>query len=884
MGIPPLMRACVLVLSSALMLPFRLDAAVLVHVEKQPDKIILRSDAPPAPLERPAEFVIERSTNLRHWSPEGRSILPKGYSMDWRSEIQGADPHSFFRLRSNFEVELVRAEGADVLGFGDRFSLELQNVGQISTAEFATLFPDRNDYLLHLSWDPTTAEFFEEFQEDILVEQAPPWRVPKVNFKLNETELNVFKTNGFVVTGRITQTNFCDMYYDIFVRDLPVFVTTDSLLHAWFRSYETMLIQLEELYLFPALSNVLEAAAAKLPEVAAEIGSGPLAQNVADIDVYLTVARSLAAGTNFSATLGPQALVDDILARIIGEEFALHFDIYGRSFPSPFDFSQFKVRGHYVGSPLLQRYFKAMMWCGRMDFRVAGNPDHSSARELGSALLLTELLKRSAQLPAWQKMDDTIRQFVGAKDSMDPTEMLHIFQLADLYSVTEIQSTADLDEIKSAIEDGNFGLQEIMGEAFVKPFPGPPIALPRSFALLGQRFTMDAWALSKVMFDEINWVENGRTNEVIRRRTSALDAAFAVLNNNVVSPNIVERIEMGDDGLKFRDGLPYQHNLAAVRRVIDAQQSSYWNSSLYNRWLGALRTLSAPTTGELYPEAMRTRAWALRRLNSQLGSYTQLRHASLLYAKPTYIPFYLCSYPAGFVEPVPHFWAALRGMVDAAHSTIATLPMQGEATWHARQGFTNTTTLDLALVKSNQLQFLARFSTNLGTLKTLSEKELARQPFTEEEETFLLDLVEVQKNYDGEKSYRGWYPRLYYGGNEGFDALTASIFRTTGRVQLDHDASKSAAIVADIANATPDFWFDDPGAVLHQGIGKINFMLVAIDNGPDKMAYGGPVYSHYEFHTEGVVRLNDAEWEDKVLKKQGPPSPDWTQSWLVPGQ
>ena len=877
MAIPPFVRV-LLVLTSIL----NLHSAVEMHLQKDSDKLTIQSSALPSPLQRPAELVIERSTDLRGWLPQERTILPKGHASGWTRTFETPDPSAFFRLRSRFDVDLLRADGADVLGFGDRFALELQQIGQISPAQFASLFSDRNDYLPRLSWDPTTAEYYDQFQTDFEPDPyTPPWRVKQVNFKLNDQELNIFKTNGFVVTGRITQTNFCDLYYDIFVRDLPVFVTTDSLLHAWFRSYETMLIQLEELYLFPALSNVLSAAAAELPVLAGELANSPLNQNINDLDLYLTVARSLAAGQPLPSARGQQAAVDDVLAQIDNGQYRLHFGIFDRPFPSPFDFSQFKVRGHYDGSPLLQRYFKAMMWCGRMDFRIAGNTNYSSPRELGTALLLTEVLRRSGQLQTWRSIDETIQQFIGAKDSMDPDQMEQILRLAGHTSVTELKTEDDLRRIKSAIEDGHFGVQEIIGESFIKPFGAAELWLPRSFGLLGQRFTMDGWALGKVLFDRIHWYQNGASAEVIRRRTSALDAAFAVLQNNVVTPEIVARIE-DRNGLKFRDGLPYQHNLAAARNVIDAQEENHWDSSLYNLWLDSLRTLSEPTTGSSYPEVMRTRPWALRRLNTQLGSWTQLRHASILYAKPNYVPSYMCSYPAGFVEPMPQFWAALRKLVDTARQTIDGLPMQGEATWHARQGFTNTTTLDLAVVKSNQLQFLARFSTNLGTLRLLSEKELAQQPFSPDEETFLLDLVEVQKSYEGVKSYRGWYPRLFYGGNEGFDGFTQIVRRENRQWLSDHDASKSAAIVADIVTAPPDLVVGDPGAVLHQAIGKIHFMLVAIDNGPDKMVYGAPVYSHYEFHSDGVTRLNDTEWESKTLSNDIPPSPTWTRDWLVP--
>ena len=33
------------------------------------------------------------------------------------------------------------------------------------------------------------------------------------------------------------------------------------------------------------------------------------------------------------------------------------------------DFSQFEPRGHYTNTEQLKRYFRAMMWLGRIDFR-----------------------------------------------------------------------------------------------------------------------------------------------------------------------------------------------------------------------------------------------------------------------------------------------------------------------------------------------------------------------------------------------------------------------------------------------------------------------------------------------------------------------------------
>jgi hypothetical protein len=63
----------------------------------------------------------------------------------------------------------------------------------------------------------------------------------------------------------------------------------------------------------------------------------------------------------------------------------------------------------------------------------------------------------------------------------------------------------------------------------------------------------------------------------------------------------------------------------------------------------------------------------------------------------------------------------------------------------------------------------------------------------------------------------------------------------------------------------------------------VNLLLIAVDNGPDRMVYAGPVLSHYEFEVPGVNRMNDADWKGKVLAGQKPPQPDWTKSYLVPG-
>jgi hypothetical protein len=110
---------------------------------------------------------------------------------------------------------------------------------------------------------------------------------------------------------------------------------------------------------------------------------------------------------------------------------------------------------------------------------------------------------------------------------------------------------------------------------------------------------------------------------------------------------------------------------------MDEQTSAAWESTIYMSWLACLRELSTPTTDGKCPEAMRTRTWAMKTLNAQLASWTQLRHDTILYAKQSYTGVGQCVYPAGFVEPRVAFWQHLRATVSRAADLLTSLPYTG---------------------------------------------------------------------------------------------------------------------------------------------------------------------------------------------------------------
>ena len=154
----------------------------------------------------------------------------------------------------------------------------------------------------------------------------------------------------------------------------------------------------------------------------------------------------------------------------------------------------------------------------------------------------------------------------------------------------------------------------------------------------------------------------------------------------------------------------------------------------------------------------------------------------------------------------------------------------------------------------------------MTTLRGIAEKELARSPLSKEETAFLEDVIETSHARFGSGSilvYQGWYPNLFYLGA--------------------NDSLKWDALVADVHTNPPSPLDGDPGCVLHQGVGSVDLLLVAVDSGKDRMVYAGPVLSHYEFEMPGVTRKADSEWKKDLRDGHAPPRPEWTAGYLVPG-
>jgi hypothetical protein len=247
-----------------------------------------------------------------------------------------------------------------------------------------------------------------------------------------------------------------------------------------------------------------------------------------------------------------------------------------------------------------------------------------------------------------------------------------------------------------------------------------------------------------------------------------------------------------------------------------------------------------------FPQVMKARAWQMKQLNTQLGSWAELRHDTILYAKQSYTARPKCEYPAGFVEPYPAFYAKVKFFAGEAGRLLAA------AEFPARDP------KDAAQLKAQQeryTKFFKQMAETMGQLEELAKKELAGEPFTAEEKAFIKQTVDMRGGGSGPPRYDGWYPKLFYHHSE---------------------CSEWAPVIADV-HTDPE-----SQSCLQVGVGDAMFGVVAIDNDKDRMVFVGPLYSYYEFKQNVSKRLTDPEWHDMIHRGVQPARPEWTKEFVAP--
>lgn len=650
-------------------------------------------------------------------------------------------------------------------------------------------------------------------------------RIKASSFALSANEEAALGARGFVTTDRKRFPSFIYGYQSIYTDDLPVYVSADSILYAVHESFDEILKAVEGSVLRPKLQRML---ASMRAAASAGAGTGISAAARADADVYLAVASSLLDGA-FAAPVGggDASAAKELYEQASKASGMKRVALFGGG--RDVDFSQFEPRGHYTDSEQLKSYFRATMWLGRIDLRlIETQPDHTQVfhrQQLEAAYVLRALMNEAA-LADWKGIDATIGGFVGEPDNMTLPQLDAL--LADL-RIGEASELANLSDatIAQAIVNGAYGAQRISSHIMVNGLNSGTMPLSSTFLLLGQRYVLDSHVFSNVVYDRV------QRGGVKRMMPSPLDVGFAALRNDQAG------LLLGSELERFR----YAPDLASMRIVADAHPAGFWQANLYNEWLSMLRTLS-PTPDVANPSAVglprvaATEAWGRRLLNTQLASWAELRHDTILYTKQSYTGAAACEYPDAYVDPYPELFARLAGFASRGATLMAELNLP-----------------DDGLVMAVTLYF-ERVRTVAATLEAMAKNQRTGAPHAAEQLAFINQLT--FQNGCGTPTFDGWYARLF--------------FAKDAAVEFD-------PVVADVHTQPTDEAGSPVGKVLHVGTGMPRTMVVTVESCSGPRAYVGLVSSYHERITEKYQRLTDETWAAD-LRKAPPPDVDWIKDLI----
>ena len=694
----------------------------------------------------------------------------------------------------------------------------LTEYANLTTGRMLEAFGPKNDFYKGNTVDPAPAE--HAYLDEIIAA-----------YNLTPAELALLEENHFMVSERLTFPHFGDGLNDIFINDLPVFVTTDMILHALHCSYDTILMDTEHGVLHPQLEALLEALYNGFPVLEDLYASVPeMSNSLDDIDLYITIAKTLLGEAVAPQRISPEDLAT-MLVRIDSESMQT-VALFAET-PRNIDFSQFKVRGHYTESERLQKYFKCMMWLGRIEFwltepETCPPPTFEDIRRMViDAVLLDELIDLADARADLESIDEFITLLVGESDNLTPAELieaLHIQEISDPTMLLDDGVLVDLQDLLSSTV--NYGQKILSSILMMNPFAAGEATLPVSFKLLGQRFIVDSYVLGNVVFPNILF----QNQRVWRGLPDPLDAAYA-LGNDTALPLLQGQL----------DAYLYGSQLAGLRYLVDAYDEAFWDASLYNSWVQGIRLLSPSEDMSGLPFFMQTAAWQQAKLGTQLASWAQLRHDNLLYAKSSYTGGATCSYPHGYVEPYPEFYCQLARFAENA-SVL----------------YSNFIGIYYTRSMCDYFDDLAEIMTKL---EGLAGKELAEESFTSEEINWLKTVLYYQEECG--PIYNGWYKDLFYNPDQ---------------------LAEADYVIADIHTQPTDEFGAPVGKVQHVGIGKVNlgvFLADAPSHSYVPMAYVGPVLSYYEQVTMDFQRMTDEEWEVQVQGGSVPARPDWVNIYLA---
>lgn len=610
-----------------------------------------------------------------------------------------------------------------------------------------------------------------------------------------DEQIRSLAENGFVVLPTTT-TKMHYTYDDNVYKGIPNFITADSVLHLYHQFYDKSLTNVETSYLYQELYDLTNQMLVNSLRLYAELKEDDLRALQEKNIIYFLIARMLmsesgetAANISELMAVNGEGKIPEKLITMADNEFALINSAEGYTL-SPylgfdFDYSQFKVRGHYTRSEELGRFFKTVMWYGTVPLPFIDKQGTYQYENILQALLMTYTTFMDSEIccaELWAKIYQPTVQYVGLSDDIDVFTLNSLRK--EVFGEQENPEVFNDDKYYDALLQAVKALPEPQIKANLSYLNTPT---GKQFRYMGQRYILDSEVMQTL-------IEND-----LRPYPSALDV-MGVLGSTTAEKLLFNYYKPQEDWPE------YEKRYNELKEKTAGYGSELWSRNLYNGWVWSIQeslTEFDPNSG--MPYFMTTPAWKYKSLNTALGSYTELKHDTVLYGKQAvaeaggdidYARYH-------YIEPNVPLYSKLLYLTD---NTIKVLEDQG-------------------MMNDKLAEGASRYRELLNMLITCSIKELNNEKLSEEEYNELL-------SYGGKME---GISRYFLEGITGDDYTSGEI---------------TDMLVTDVATCRNTY--------VSLGTGYFDEIYVVVPVDGKLFLARGSVYSHYEFISD--TRLTDEEW------------------------
>jgi hypothetical protein len=714
-----------------------------------------------------------------------------------------------------------------------------------------------------------------------IVARAEDWKDAARKVKLTSDEIRQLGRDKVLITKR-----HCRQVFSLYVEpEMPVFVTSDSILNAYHVLLEESILQLEQANT-EKLPVLLERLWNELPRAERGVGGNGDVVSAARRHAQVIV------GTALDLLGRRRSPVDPKTEEFIRTETKRVEAASGQNSPSwldksdneyQIDHSRYTPRGFYTQFDSLVRYFRAVAWLQSIPFRVGRDDELLAVLMLGNSLRAAQR-SDDAKGRQLQAFFECFREFIGDRDDWDLTVAA---EAAEKFHA-EIR-TGDLGRVRLWLTER---AKQAAPAAINDLVIYRPLSL--SFRVLSAYRTPDA-----VLFQRTTGVD-------WRPFPTGLDICIA-LGSEYAARSL-------SDPQKDR-----------VLSEIEKSKPLLSGSSLYLDELHCMSTLfDRPPAGA--PLFMRSDVWQAKSCTTALAAWAQLRHTWILQTKQTIVV--LCAEdrprPVGFVEPNPAFFADVMKMSHRAAQLLDRIGLKNQP---------RSSTLEklgtLAALQ-NLLRFLEhnaasgkgfdRYSwENVNELDTL-HRLMGKSPKKldpKDAKTFYRRAIAITKEViaDVQQGTSDRYQEDWSGHRWRVEELWPGLSKLCGRLQqlaekelatspfkygtfteddrdfilaygkalaplMFHVGDASECPRDDAPRIIDVFSNPDSGECLEVGIGRPQILYMLYPTTDGEVFCRGAVLPYYEFRSP--TRLDDIAWKQS-LDSANPPSPPSWSSALVAG-